>query len=620
MSLSTCNLYAWSTRKTVKLSDTYQVYIKLYDADAPAPYNSYIGLVEVQECTNVKLPTYKYKEEIYDYGNNSKKFIIPDYNGLEDLELEFIENYTDDDKPAIRNLVDACLGKLFDQEKFAYKLADYIPEIVINIFTNNFNRHVLQYRFTNLKLTDYSTYDLDYSSSNIAKWTLKFSYQTYEVHDMYQDQIDNYIKEQELRKKAEEEEYKRKTIAYEKMREAQTMAYSRGRGVPTPNEDLDMAQDYLENVKKAEPKIERFSKEKEILALEASRPELEKQLELAKQQLAADETEHRNRLEIHAKAVKAYEEYTESTTRRQREKKGELWDAERLALENRTAAMEQVRNDRAKISELEKQIENIDTAKEKITADEINRINAINEPNQKAYQEKYDTAMAQVNRLQNTVDRNNALTDINESIRMDEPTVFDDKSYAEAMSKQYSNIDTKNSSIQTENELIKQNKIKNQEEAQKRLYDDYYAGVETTMPDLPDIDTAIQEPVEQPKSDIKANVQKIENVLGELTRPEYFELPDIDTFIPDTKSADKKPTGQQIMENAGLNQTTQKILYDKQVIDKQVKNLSFNDDYQNKVTEKIKELHKSNPDLDEQILYEKASNEVQNDMLRNGGL
>ena len=188
-----CNIYSYlNTYKTIKLSDAYQVRIQLKDVDFDIEKNPYAlpfvkpenNEIELFECTSVTLPTYKPKEDIFEYGNNSKAFVYMDPKSLDDLEIEVLEHYErpvhcDADALYIDALVNLFLSKLFDDEKFVYKLNDYIPQLTINVFKNDFSEVVMQYIFRELKLTDYTKYELDYSSTDIAKWTLKFSYRSF---------------------------------------------------------------------------------------------------------------------------------------------------------------------------------------------------------------------------------------------------------------------------------------------------------------------------------------------------------------------------------------------------------------------------------------------------------
>lgn len=190
-----CNLYGYQSKKTVKLSDSYSVELWLEKEDfatddTPAEFkvkrlnmdaipNNYV--IELFNCVDVTLPAFKYKKEIYKYGNNEKTFLIPDYSSLDDLNIELLEYYDKNDNLVVQQLVNLFLNKLFDTTTFTYKLNDYIKQLVIKVYDNNFSSLIYTYTFKNLKLTNYTKYDLDYSSNNPAKWKLSFSYMEYEA-------------------------------------------------------------------------------------------------------------------------------------------------------------------------------------------------------------------------------------------------------------------------------------------------------------------------------------------------------------------------------------------------------------------------------------------------------
>lgn len=196
--MSLCNVYGYlngdGIAKTIKLSDSYQVRLRLEDSDfalgvtnaSKSKYALNINQpdnneIELFECTSVTLPAYKPKEDIFEYGNNSKSFIYMDPKSLDDLEIELIEHYSDNNTLVIQDLVNLFLSKLFNEDTFEYILNDYIPELTVYVFSNIFSTIYLKYIFKELKLTNYTKYDLDYSSTDLAKWSLKFSYRSFEV-------------------------------------------------------------------------------------------------------------------------------------------------------------------------------------------------------------------------------------------------------------------------------------------------------------------------------------------------------------------------------------------------------------------------------------------------------
>lgn len=190
-----CNLYQYQTKKTVKLSDAYSVDLYLRKDDfatdsTPAKDKTKVlnldaipenYKLELFNCTDVTLPSFKYKTEIYKYGNNEKTFLIPDYSSLDDLSIELMEYYDKNDNLVVQQLVNLFLNKLFNTDTFSYRMHNYIDRLDINVYDNNFSTLMYTYTFKYLKLTNYTKYDLDYSSNNPAKWKLSFSYMEYQA-------------------------------------------------------------------------------------------------------------------------------------------------------------------------------------------------------------------------------------------------------------------------------------------------------------------------------------------------------------------------------------------------------------------------------------------------------
>lgn len=190
-----CNLYQYQTKKTVKLSDAYSVDLYLREDDfatASTPAKDKAKVLnldaipenyklELFNCTDVTLPSFKYKTEIYKYGNNEKTFLIPDYSSLDDLSIELMEYYDKNDNLVVQQLVNLFLNKLFNTDTFSYRMHNYIDRLDVNVYDNNFSTLMYTYTFKYLKLTNYTKYDLDYSSNNPAKWKLSFSYMEYQA-------------------------------------------------------------------------------------------------------------------------------------------------------------------------------------------------------------------------------------------------------------------------------------------------------------------------------------------------------------------------------------------------------------------------------------------------------
>jgi archaellum component FlaC len=190
-----CNLYEYQQKKSIKLSDSYSVTLWLTDKDFAkddTPKEDKARLlnfdaipenyaIELFNCTDVALPSFKYKSEIYKYGNNEKTFLIPDYSSLDDLTIELMDYYDANNNLVVEQLVNLFLNKLFDTRTFTYRMNDFIKGIDINVYDNNFSSKIQVYSFRNLKLTNYTKYELDYASNNPAKWKLSFSFMEYQA-------------------------------------------------------------------------------------------------------------------------------------------------------------------------------------------------------------------------------------------------------------------------------------------------------------------------------------------------------------------------------------------------------------------------------------------------------
>lgn len=425
-----CNVFKYSMVKTVKLSDSYSVTIKLDDEDFDIENNKYAlrilvpenNTIEMVGCTSVTLPSYKTKEDFFEYGNNGKSFIYMDPKSLSDLELEFIENYDRNNELSIQNLVTLFQSKLFDEETFFYKLEDYIPEIKIHVYNNIFTKQVLVYTFQELKLVDYSKYNLDYASSDTAKWTLKFSFRSFKATTEENYKGEREVKEMEYFDKiphvVEPVNNPIAAAQYEAM-----MAARGGQNTPsrspniTAKEDLKNAEANLENLKKTKT-LSLDKEQKELQNIKQQREELQKQLEEKKNSLARNEANavkfEQERQEASAKKYQAEEEKRQQeqslfglgsvlTTAgyNDRIKANEQW--ENRALNDRTNAKKQANADRDDIAKLEAQLAELDK-KESATTKSLNNKKAKNN----SIIKEINNAKQQVNNLKEA-DKNTLL-------------------------------------------------------------------------------------------------------------------------------------------------------------------------------------------------------------------
>ena len=423
-----CNVFKYSTIKTVKLSDSYSITIKLNDNDFDTEKNKYAlrilvpenNTIEMIGCTAVTLPTYKTKEDFFEYGNNGKSFIYMDPKSLSDLELEFIENYDRNNELSIQNLVTLFLSKLFNEETFTYKLNDYIPEIKIHVYNNVFTKQVLVYTFNELKLVDYNKYNLDYASSDTAKWTLKFSFRSFKATTEENYRGEREVKEMEYFDRVphvvEPVDNPIAAAQYEAMMAARSSQPSRSPNI-TAKEDLKNAEANLENLKKTKT-LSLDKEQKELQDIKLQREELQKQLEDKKNSLAKNEANaakfEQERQEAATEKFKAEEEKRQQeqslfglgsilTTAGYDDRIKAADTLENRALNDRTNARKQANADRNDIAKLEAQLAELDK-KESATTKSLNDKKAKND----AVAKKINNAKQQVNKLKEA-DKNTAL-------------------------------------------------------------------------------------------------------------------------------------------------------------------------------------------------------------------
>lgn len=155
-----------ATSQSIKLNDSFTVTYKFNSTDTKS--------TELYSCVGFTIPQPKYQEMVYTYGNKQRKFLVPDYEAPDDLQLELLETDTLQTSKFVANL----LNRLFDfkRDSWVYKEQN-IYEIRIDILDNNFSKIVYSYVFRHLKLTNYESYGLDYASADApGQWNLSFAY------------------------------------------------------------------------------------------------------------------------------------------------------------------------------------------------------------------------------------------------------------------------------------------------------------------------------------------------------------------------------------------------------------------------------------------------------------
>ena len=171
--------------KSIKLSDSFEVLITFKNGNEPT---------SLYNCTGFTIPKLEYEEEVLSYGNLAQVFQTPKYDSCKELTLEFTE-MMDKSKEKTKEKQMVVLSKVFEYMGFdtkqlfangglqsnsaTYHFDKIIPTIEIKILNNNLWRYKYKYHFGNLKIVNYSIYNLDYQNESPCKVTVSLAFETY---------------------------------------------------------------------------------------------------------------------------------------------------------------------------------------------------------------------------------------------------------------------------------------------------------------------------------------------------------------------------------------------------------------------------------------------------------
>lgn len=171
--------------KTIKLSDSFEVLITFKNGKEPT---------SLYNCTGFTIPKLEYEEEVLSYGNLAQVFQTPKYDSCKELTLEFTE-MMDKTKNKTKEKHMVVLSKVFEYMGFnttqlfangelqsnsaTYRFDKIIPTIEIKILNNKLWRYKYKYHFGNLKVVNYSIYNLDYQNESPCKVTVNLAFETY---------------------------------------------------------------------------------------------------------------------------------------------------------------------------------------------------------------------------------------------------------------------------------------------------------------------------------------------------------------------------------------------------------------------------------------------------------
>ncbi len=176
------------TYKSIKLSDAFAVYIK-QKKDGKEQISEY------PECTSFTIPKFEQEEDTMVYGNTSQTFLIPKYDSCREMSLTFYETLFDGNSKLdfIRNNASYNLTQKFDGGGLAANLGSYhynmIDTILIKVANNVLHKFVYAYEFKNLKVINYSLYNLDNQTDAPCQITVNFAFESFRKYVLDEDII-----------------------------------------------------------------------------------------------------------------------------------------------------------------------------------------------------------------------------------------------------------------------------------------------------------------------------------------------------------------------------------------------------------------------------------------------
>ena len=210
MSLITLPNY-WA-KKSIKLSDAFEVLITDTVGKEAKP---------LVHCTGFTIPKLEYEEETLEYGNVAQVFLTPKYDSCKELTLEFMEHIEGNNYSVVLSKIFDYMGYKVEQtynsqgmttNSGTYEIDKVIPIIDIKILNNKLWKYIYKYHFENLKVVNYSIYNLDNQSETPCKVSVTLSFETYnkEIIDEKVEylEVDNSKPKEEQKPKEKKEEQK----------------------------------------------------------------------------------------------------------------------------------------------------------------------------------------------------------------------------------------------------------------------------------------------------------------------------------------------------------------------------------------------------------------------------
>lgn len=170
------NLTKFWNNKSIKLSDSFDVLLTVGEKEK-----------RLINCTGFTIPKLEYEEETYEYGNVAQVFQKPKYDSCKEMTLEFTETM-------VGTNYSYMLSRIFDEMGYKlsqtystglmtntakYEIDKKINQLEIKIMNNKIWRYIFKYHFDNLKIVNYTTYNLDYQSDSPCKVTVTLAFETF---------------------------------------------------------------------------------------------------------------------------------------------------------------------------------------------------------------------------------------------------------------------------------------------------------------------------------------------------------------------------------------------------------------------------------------------------------
>ena len=152
-------------------------------------------LIELMTCTDVSLPSYKYKVESHNYGNLTYKAILPVYDAKPNFSLTLAETKNHMIETLLKLIIRRNIkhgGDVYMQ----YVDNGWVDVIAVDVLSNDLHKPVLRYVFGLCRLINYDVYDLNYTADGLPTYKLTFSFETFKkIYNPTKESMEALVKE-----------------------------------------------------------------------------------------------------------------------------------------------------------------------------------------------------------------------------------------------------------------------------------------------------------------------------------------------------------------------------------------------------------------------------------------